>query len=80
MDNLIYLLIPIVCTLFILFFIEKKRTKSQFEDYNNLLIDNIAEVSSLADAATKQNEKFSGELKQVGSDAEKAYDKLENLI
>lgn len=80
MDNLIYLLIPIVGTLFILFFIEKKRTKSQFEDYNNLLNDNIAEVSNLADSAAKQNDKFSGELEQVSSDAEKAYDKLENLI
>jgi hypothetical protein len=80
MDNLIYLLIPIICTLFVLFFIEKKRTKSQLKAHKNLLDANIAEVSNLVTSVTKQDDKFSRELQQTNLDAEKTYTKLENLI
>ncbi len=80
MDNLMYLLIASICVLFIFFFIERKRVKSQFAEYNKLLNDNIDALSNLANSFAKQNENFSKELIRVSTDAEKDCDELENLI
>lgn len=75
-----YLLIVSVIVLFIALFIERKRTKSQFEEYNKLLNDNNVALSNLSNSVVKQNENFSKELMRISTDAEKDCDALENLI
>ncbi|NCB41969.1 MAG: hypothetical protein EOM59_05060 [Clostridia bacterium] len=80
MDNLMYLLILCVCILSINFFIEKTRTKAQFEKHNKLYEENNVVLSNLATLVAKEGENFSEKLKRVSSDTEEAGNELKNLI
>lgn len=75
-----YLLIAGVCVLFIAFYNERNHRRSQFEECNKLLNDNILALSNLADSFAKHNQDFSKELKQVIADVEKEIEEIEKLI
>lgn len=79
-EYLMSLLIASVCVLFIVFFIERKHRKSQFEECNKLLNNNIVALSNLSNSLDKYNENLTNELKQLSADVEKEIDETRILI